>query len=171
MKDMKKLALIPALFAPSLFAAPLPPAEELACNTVTAVYERMMERPCHFRTADCPDKCDHALRVAVFRVVTNEAFSRPGEYGDDKLQPGDACAVDMKNDVEGQDKAVQELVKTLRPGDAVRMTIRHYYVKTDHAHYPVRPVTAMERLSGPVQMPDKKDSPLDHEDEVMPIAR
>ncbi len=167
---MKTIAALLALAAPCLFAAPLPPAEELAHNTVTAVYERTMERPCYFRTADCPDNCDHAMRAAIFRVLTNESYSRPGKYGDDKLQPGEACAVDMKADVEGQDASVQQLVKTLKPGDAVRMTIRHYYVKTDHAHYPVRPVTEIERIDAPAQQPEKKDSALDHEHEVMPIA-
>ncbi len=167
---MKKLASLLFLVAPSLLAAPLPPAEELAHNTVTAVYERMMERPCYFRTADCPDKCDHGMRVAVFRVVSNESYQRPGKYGDDKLMPGDSCAVDMKGDIEGQDKSVQELVRTLKPGDAVRMTIRHYYVKTDAAHYPVRPVTEIKRVEKPKAMPAPKDGPLDHEHEVMPIA-
>ncbi len=167
---MKKIATLLALFAPSLFAAPLPPAEELAHNTVTAVYEKIMERPCYFRTADCPDKCGHAMRVAMFRVIANESYYRPGEYGDAKLEPGEACIIDIKNDVEGQDKSVLELVKTLKPGDAVRMTIRHYYVKTPSAEYPVRPVTEIERIETPENLPEKKDGPLDHEHEVMPIA-
>ncbi len=168
---MNKIASLLLLLTPSVLAAPLPPAEELAHNTVTAVYERTMERPCYFRTADCPDKCDHAMRVAIFRVVKNESYSRPGEYGDDKLEPGESCAVDMKNDVEGQDASVQALVKELKPGDAVRMTIRHYYVKSPHAHYPVRPVTDIQRVETPkTQLPAPKDGPLDHEHEVMPIA-
>ncbi len=167
---MKK-TLVSALLLvlPSLYAAPLPPAEELACNTVTAVYECIVERPCHHRTADCPDKCDHALRFARFRVVENEAYSRPGEYGDDKLRPGESFAVDMKNDVEGQAPAVRKLISGLRPGEAVRLTIRHYYVKSEHAHYPVRPVTAIERIGTPAKLPAAKDCPLDHVEEVMPI--
>ncbi len=168
---MKKLASLLLLSASSVLAAPLPPAEELAHNTVTAVYERTVERPCHFRTADCPDKCDHAMRAAVFRVIANESYSRPGEYGDEPLQPGESCAVDMKNDVEGQDASVQALVKTLKPGDAVRMTIRHYYVKGKYAHYPVRPVTEIERIDKPkTPVPAPRDGALDHEHEVMPIA-
>ncbi len=168
---MKKLFACACLFfGPTLLAAPLPPAEELACNTVTAIYENIVELPCYHRTADCPDKCHHAQRFARFRVVANEGYSRPGEYGDDKLEPGVSFAVDVKNDVEGQEPAVKQLVLSLCEGDAVRLTIRHYYVKTESAHYPVRPVTAIERIERPAQLPARKDGPLDHVDGIMPIA-
>ncbi len=159
------------LFVPTLLAAPLPPVvEELAHNTVTAVYESIVERPCYHRTALCPDKCDHAQRYARFRVVKNESYSRPGEYGDDKLMPGEALAVDVKNDGEGQEPAVKKLVESLRPGEAVRLTIRHYYVKGEYAHYPVRPVTSIEKIETSRDLPARKDSPLDHEAGIMPIA-
>ncbi len=167
---MNKLTSVLFLLAPSLFAAPLPPAEELASNTVTAIFERMVELPCHHFTADCPNNCHHAQRLARFRVVANEVYSRPGEYGDDKLEPGQAVAVDMKNDVEGQEPAVQELVRSLRPGDAVRLTMRHYYVNGGGAHYPVRPVTFMERIEKLASIPAPQESPLDHVGEVMPLA-
>ncbi len=168
---MKKLVSSLLLFVPALVAAPLPPvAEELAHNTVTAVYECVVEVPCYHRTADCPDRCDHAQRFARFRVVANESYNRPGEYGDDKLEPGMALAVDLKNDVEGQDPAVKALVESLHPGEAVRLTIRHYYVKGEYAHYPVRPVTEIEQIATPSELPARKDSPLDHVDGVMPIA-
>ncbi len=163
------LALSLLLLAPALLAAPLPPAEELASNTVTAIYESIVELPCRHLTSDCPDRCDHAQRIARFRVVENEAYSRPGEYGDDKLEPGQALAVDMKNDVEGQEPAVQALVQSLRPGDAVRLTIRHYYVKTDAAHYPVRPVTFIERIETPSVFPAPREGTLDRVDASMPL--
>ncbi len=169
---MKKLlATLSLLLAPSVLAAPLAgPAEELASNTVTAVYEKIVERPCHFRTIDCPDKCGHGVKFARFRVITNEAYSKPGEYGDDKAEPGTSVAVDMLGDVEGQDPSVQQLVKGLKPGDAVRMTIKHYYVKANNCHYPVRPVTSIERIEAPKRMPARKDSPLDHAEEIMPLS-
>ncbi len=170
---MKKFLLsLSLLLAPmTLSAAPLAgPADELASNTVTAVYEKIVERPCHFRTIDCPDKCGHGVKFARFRVITNEAYSRPGEYGDDKAEPGTSVAVDILGDVEGQEPAVKELVLSLKPGDCVRMTLKHYYVKTDHAHYPVRPVTEIQRIEAPKRMPEKKDSPLDHAEEIMPLS-
>ncbi len=168
---MKTLVSSLLLLAPALMAAPLPPVvDELAHNTVTAVYENVIELPCRHFTADCPDRCDHAQRIARFRVITNECYKRPGEYGDDKLEPGMALAVDLKDDVEGQDPAVKKLVESLHPGEAVRLTIRHYYVKGDYAHYPIRPVTFIETIEMPTQLPERKDSPLDHVDGVMPIA-
>ncbi len=167
---MKKLASLLLFLSPAALAAPLPPAEELAHNTVTAVYECVVQTPCYHRTALCPDKCGHSKSFARFRVVTNESYSRPGKYGDDKLEPGEALAVDLMNDVEGQDPAVQRLVRSLHPGEAVRLTIRHYYVNTEHTAYPVRPVTFIERIETPTQLPERKDGPLDHVDGVMPIA-
>ncbi len=169
---MKKLLLtLSLMLAPSVIAAPLAgPAEELASNTVTAVFEKIVERPCFHRTADCPDRCDHAAKFARFRVVTNEAYSKPGKYGDDKAEPGTSVAVDIKGDIEGQDPAVNKLVESLKPGDAVRMTITHYYVNANNCHYPVRPVTAIKRIEAPKQMPEKKDCPLDHAEEVMPLS-
>ncbi len=167
---MKRFLPALLLLVPSSLSAPLPPADELASNTVTAIYECIVELPCRHFTADCPDRCEHGQRFARFRVVENEAYSRPGEYGDDKLEPGEAFAVDMKNDLEGQAPSVRALVQSLRPGDAVRLTIRHYYVNTEQAHYPVRPVTAIERIETPTQLPAPKDSPLDHVDAIMPLA-
>lgn len=119
-------------------------ADLLATNTVVAVYEKTVDRPCMHLTSLCPDRCGHADRLAVFRVVTNEQYSRPGEYGDDKAEPGSPLYISVLKDPEGQDPAIRQLVSSLSPGDQVRFTLDHYYIRSERAHYPVRPVSHME---------------------------
>lgn len=121
-------------------------SELLARNTVLAVYENMVEQPCRFMTADCPDRCDHATRAAIFRVLQNESYSRPGQYGDDKMEPGSIVHVNVRKDEPGQAPAVRQLISQLKPGEQVRMTIHHNYVKDESAHYPARPVVQIERI-------------------------
>ncbi len=118
----------------------------LARNTVLASYESTVEQPCRFMTADCPDRCDHAKRVAIFRVLRNEDYAKLGEYGDDKMQEGSSVMIDVIKDEPGQAPAVRQLVAELKPGDLVRMTIHHNYVKEETANYPARPVVSMERV-------------------------
>ena len=67
--------LMMAALLPAVVASPLPQqADLLASNTVTAQFLGMQERPCYFRTALCPDRCDHASKVAQFRVLPNESY-------------------------------------------------------------------------------------------------
>lgn len=149
---MKKLLpLVMAAMAPSLFASPLPEkADLLATNTVIARFEGYTDIPCRFMTADCPDKCDHATKVANFTVLQNENYDQLGKYGDDKAEVGSVMMVDMKKATPGQDdKAVFATVDSLKPGDTVRLTQDHYYVNTERAAYPVRPVTKLEKVDKP----------------------
>ncbi len=151
---MKKiLPLIMASMVPTLLASPLPEkADVLASNTVIARYEGLTDIPCRFMTADCPDKCDHATKVATFTVIKNEDYKKPGKYGDDKAEAGAVVMVDMKKPTPGQDDAaVYALVDTLKPGDTVRLTQEHLYVDDGKAQYPVRPVTKMEKVEAPAE--------------------
>ncbi len=130
----------------SASAAAAPPADLLARNTVVASYEKMVDIPCRFMTADCPDRCDHATRVAVFRIIKNEDYAKLGEYGDDKMMEGGAVTVDMLKDEPGQAPAVREMISSLKQGDKVRMTVHHNYVKDETANYPARPVVSIEAV-------------------------
>ena len=154
---MKKLLpLMMAAMAPSLFASPMPEkADLLATNTVIARFDGYTDIPCRFMTADCPDKCDHATKVANFTVLVNEDYAQHGKYGDDKAAVGSVVMVDMKKPTPGQDDAaVFSLVDSLKPGDTVRLTQDHYYVNTERAAYPVRPVTKLEKVEKPAAAPE-----------------
>ncbi len=150
-------------------AAPLPPkADLLASNTVTAQYLGTRHLPCMGRTALCPDRCGHATSVAVFRVISNEAYAKPGKYGDDKAEPGSEIFIDAKADVPGQDTDVCKTLASLTPGDKVVFTQKHYYVELNDVHMPVRPITELKVTA-------KTDTPLPPLPEVanpvMPILR
>ena len=152
-----------------LSAAPLPAkADLLASNTVTAQYLGARHLPCMGRTALCPNRCGHAASVAVFRVISNEAYAKPGKYGDDKAEPGSEILIDAKADVPGQDAAVLETLATLTPGDKVKLTQKHYYADFGDVLMPVRPVTELtltEKAQNP--LPPLPPDPYP----VMPIAR
>lgn len=163
------LFAVSALFPLSAFASPLPPkAELLASNTVTAQYLGARRLPCMGRTALCPDRCGHAATVAVFRVLHNEAYDKPGKYGDDKAEPGSEILIDATADTPGQDAAVQEALATLSPGDTVRLTQKHYYADMGGVLMPIRPVTELKVT----EKTDKPFPPLpENPYPVMPIAR
>ncbi|MBQ4614792.1 MAG: hypothetical protein IJB31_07705 [Akkermansia sp.] len=145
---MKKslLSLMAVVAAACSAVSPASESELLARNTVLAVYENTVEQPCRFMTADCPDRCDHATRAAIFRVIKNESYAKPGQYGDDKMEEGSIVHINTRKDEPGQAPAVRELISELKPGDRVRMTIHHNYIKDESAHYPARPVVQIERV-------------------------
>lgn len=137
-------AIVALVSAFALEAAPLPAkADLLASNTVIAQFLGTRKLPCMGRTALCPDRCGHAATVAVFRVLSNEAYAKPGKYGDDKAEPGAELLIDAGADVPGQDAAVQETMASLTPGDTVRLTQKHYYAEMGSVHMPIRPVTEL----------------------------
>ena len=164
--------LMMAALLPAVFAAPLPEkAELLASNTVVAQFLGMQERPCYFRTALCPDRCDHATKAAQFRVLSNEAYEKPGKYGDDKAAAGNMLVVDARTDVPGQPDDMRQKLAELKPGQLVRITQKHYYADLGDVVMPVRPITQLEVLNGGAckDIPSAPQDPANHDHEVMPL--
>ncbi len=167
-----KLFLLMSVLLPAAVASPLPEkADLLASNTVTAQFLGMQERPCYFRTALCPDRCDHAVKAAQFRVLSNEAYEKPGEYGDDKAEAGNMLVVDARNDVPGQPDGMLQKLAELKPGQVVRLTQKHYYADLGELVTPVRPITELEVLKDGAceEIPSVPKDPANHDDEVMPL--
>lgn len=147
---MNKLYIAAALLALLPSCSPSSDKGELlASNTVVAVYEQTIDRPCMHMTSLCPDRCDHADKLAVFRVIRNEQYNRPGEYGDDKAEPGSPIYISVLKDQEGQDPSVRPFVSGLQPGDTVRFTVEHRYMDQNGSRYPARPVTRIEKVEKP----------------------
>ena len=168
----KFIPLMAAILAPSLFAAPVKgKADLLASNTVIARFDGFTEIPCRHMTADCPDKCDHATKVARFRVLKNENYRLVGKYGDDKMEPASMLMVDVKKPTPGQDDAaVFEAIDALKLGDKVRLTQKHYYGDFGHEVAPFRPVTQIEKVASPDKVPACPEAPAG-DYSVAPIAR
>ena len=169
---MKYLIAALALCAPVLSASPLPQqAEKLASNTVVAHFLDLQEIPCRHLTADCPDNCDHATKVARFRVRINESYEKTGQYGDDKIAAGSIMMVDVKKPTPGQDDAAFfALIDTLKPGDTVRLTQTHYYGEIDGCLTPFRPITAAEKVEKKDRVPAIPAAP-GGQYPVMPLAK
>lgn len=155
MKKIKYMIAVMSLAAPAVFATPLPEnAELLAENTVVAQYLDLQELPCRGMTADCPDKCDHGTKVARFRVLKNEAYQQFGKYGDAQIAPASILMVDVKKTTPGQDDAaVFELIDSLKAGDKVRLTQKHYYGQVGNVVTPFRPVTEIKKVDAPAKVP------------------
>lgn len=167
-----KLFLLMSVLLPAAVASPLPEkADLLASNTVTAQFLGMQERPCYFRTALCPDRCDHAVKAAQFRVLSNEAYEKSGKYGDDKAEAGNMLLVDARNDVPGQPDDMLQKLAELKPGQVVRLTQKHYYADLGELVTPVRPITELEVLKDGAceEIPSVPKDPANHDDEVMPL--
>ena len=136
-------------------------ADLLAENTVIARYEGTVDHPCMFRTAQCPDHCGHATRLAHFRVLKNVHYASCSKYGDGRLNPGETTVVDVLKDIPGQERSIAQLIASLKKGDCVRLTIAHYYMHQGQCHFPVRPAIEILLLNqsqnaGQTQQPESK---------------
>ena len=170
----KALLMMMAALLPSVIASPLPEkADLLASNTVTAQFIGVKERPCYFRTALCPNRCDHGMKAAQFHVLSNEAYEKPGKYGDEKTEVGNLLLVDVRSDVPGQPEGMLKKLNDLKPGQVVRLTQKHYYADLGKVLAPIRPVTELEILKGGAceEIPTSPQDPTNHDDEVMPLRR
>ena len=148
---MKYASVLVALLAiPALQASPIPAKAVLLANySFAATYLGLMELPCRGMTADCPDKCDHATKVARFRVTKNVDYAQNSEYGDEKVAPGSIVMVDVKKPTPGQDdEAVFALIDQMELGTKVIMTQDHYYGEIGDLVAPFRPVTKLEIIPG-----------------------
>lgn len=154
----------------SLYASPLPQdAKLLASNSVEAHYLGTLEIPCRHMTADCPDKCNHATKVARFRILKNTGYKQHAAYGDEPLAPGSMLHIDIKNPTPGQeDAALFTFISNLKTGDKVRLTQQHYYGKQGGVMSPFRPITHMEKDEQKATIPATPPAP-EGDYSVMPL--
>ena len=168
------LALALALLAPAMAArhalaldgeaaaaAAPPPAvvsrevQLLSRHSTVARLAGVQQRPCMFRTSECPDRCGHGGAVAVFDVVRYLAYEKAPEspYGDQQQQRhhvrlGAGDAGSERQELAGLDEAI----RALPAGALVRLDWQHNYVSTTWAgggvgKGPERPVTRLEAFA------------------------
>ena len=99
--------------------------------------------PCRFRTALCPDRCDHASDVAIFNVLEYKNYELKGKYGDEKQEQ---ITCEVKKPVYHQDPAIAEKCKSLKPGQKVEVVYDHLYVDDGQNARPERPIISITEV-------------------------
>lgn len=119
--------------------------EILATNEVIASYVGTKHVPCMFRTALCPDRCDHARDLAVFNVLNYISYEKVGKYGDDKVSE---FLWDTKpsSDLNRLHPEYLNALKNLKEGQKVKICWTHFYIHDDTGSFPERCVTHFEIL-------------------------
>lgn len=114
----------------------------LAVHRTIAVFVEIRHQPCRFMTSLCPDHCNHAKDVAVFKIETYTEYAKMGEYGDDKA---DEFYVSLnQNDPEdAQTQEIIDQIRALTPGAKVELGWDHIYVHDDAGSRPRRPVKVL----------------------------
>lgn len=135
-----------ALLAAAILGADSKPpgsaVEILSSHQTDAIYQGARRLPCLHRTALCPDRCDHAKDVAVFRIAAYRSYTKANpNHGDPEAKE---FLMPLKA---GEEVSAEQLefAKGLKPGDAVKLDWQHEYVRADGASYPRRRVTRLER--------------------------
>lgn len=123
--------------------APLP-GETLSLHRTVARYEGTVEVPCRFRTALCPERCDHGGAYARFAIVEYTGYEKPGEYGDGRQE---AFLVRVAHKDGSPDAATPEALRlaiaALEPGQVVGLDWAHVYVSAGGVSAPERIVTRL----------------------------
>jgi len=126
--------------APSQPSAPQ--VDVLSTHRTDAVYEGVRHLPCRHRTALCPDKCGHAMDVAVFRITAYRGYEKNNpNHGDPEARE---FLLPLKAD-ESVSAEVLATARALKEGDAVKLGWVHEYVRAEGASYPRRRVTELAR--------------------------
>ena len=115
------------------------PYDTLAKNSTIAIFEGISKRQCMFKTALCPDKCNHSKEIAKFKIVEYLEYIKSGEYGDEK-QEYFYCDINVNAQEDKQKKEFIDFIKTLKEGDKVKLNWDHIYVDNNGSRYPERPI-------------------------------
>lgn len=120
--------------------------EVLSEHEAIAYYMGTDKRPCHFRTALCPDRCGHSQSVAKFKIVGYLNYDKKGQYGDEKQQ---MFFYSLNRTESGQpaDPAIVEWVNKLKVGDLVKIKWNHEYVTNNGGSYPERPMLSLSVIT------------------------
>lgn len=116
-----------------------------AYSSSSCTFVGMRHQPCRFRTAQCPDRCNHAKNVFTFLLdnlaVTKNDQSRNAKW----VEPVKVGAEHVVG--EGDlGEASKTVAQVLRPGDKVKLEWSHDYVTIDGSSGPDRPVSCLVKL-------------------------
>ena len=117
--------------------------EILSIHNVIATFEGIEHRPCMFKTALCPDRCNHAKDLAVFAINEYLSYEKKNKYGDEK-QGKFYVDVNPNATENQQDPQILEFINKLKQGDKVKILWEHTYVSDEGNMYPKRSVRKIE---------------------------
>ena len=126
--------------------APAPKRELLSRHETVAQFQGVQARTCLGRTSFCPDRCGHSGHFAAFKILAYTDYEKPGKYGD----PKQGFIAFQTEDNRGNAKIAADMaaaVKTLQPGDCVRLGWRHEYITREGSSFPERPVSRIEKIT------------------------
>jgi hypothetical protein len=121
--------------------------EVLTKNKTTAEFIGIQHVPCRLIGPLCPNRCHHPHDAARFKILSYERYEKPGKYGDEKL---DIFQVNLTEDpqapqMDRQDSKIIAQIKTLSPGQKVKLYWEHIYVTDEtNSKYPERPIRTLE---------------------------
>ena len=121
------------------------PGETLSTHRTVATFDGLVDVPCRFMTAECPDKCDHGGTYAKFSIVEYTDYQKPGEYGDEK-QSQFMIRVAHKDGTPDADapEPLRNVIARLAPGQVVGLDWSHVYVTDAHgSKWPERIITRL----------------------------
>jgi hypothetical protein len=121
--------------------------EVLSSHKATGEFTGVTHIPCRNLTSLCPDRCNHAQDAAEFKILEYQQYEKPGEYGDEKADVY-RVRIDQNAPREKQDPAVIEIIKSLTPGQKVKLFWEHIYVTDGEtgSKWPERPLRSIEKI-------------------------
>lgn len=113
----------------------------LASNVVHAVLKEIREVPVVSLETATPE----TAQIAVFEVKQNLAHRRYDRMGDSGLQPGKLFPISLSANVPGQDAALADKIRAMKPGDEAIVKMDHIYVFREDGNENVRACTRFEQ--------------------------
>lgn len=118
----------------------------LSRHDTDAVFVGFRQHACMGRTRLCPDKCGHSGTLAVFKIERYNAYEKPGKYGDPKTDEF-VVMLDSTIGTSAVSDRLAEQIRSLKPGEKVRLVWEHIYVSTpDGARFPERVIRKLKPL-------------------------
>ncbi len=132
-------------------------SERIHTYTSNATFLNKAFQPCHFRTANCPNNCNHpttnyTFRIDSLNVLTNPdskqaKYCPPVEQGAEYVISETSLGGTGSSDGDAGDTApLKDVAESLVEGDSVELHWNHDYVKRGMAFSPEYPVTKLVKL-------------------------
>ena len=121
----------------------------LASNAVRAALKEIRSVPIVSLESATPT----TAQIAIFEVKQNLRHCRYDRMGDGALSVGKLFPVSLSGDVPGQDAALADQIREMKPGDEAIMNIDHIYLFREEGNENVRSCTRFAKARPQGEMP------------------